>query len=153
MEWMLKTFNELTINELYELIQLRIDVFVVEQNCPYKELDNKDQTALHLLGYENGRLIAYSRLFKPGDSYGEEASIGRVIVRRDARSFGYGKELLMQSITRLEQLAEGANIKIQAQEYLHRFYQSFGFQSISEVYDEDGIPHVDMIRSVRLREE
>ncbi|WP_368503688.1 GNAT family N-acetyltransferase [Alkalihalophilus sp. As8PL] len=146
MNWILKTFNDLTIDELYALLQLRVEVFVVEQNCPYKEIDNNDQVAVHLMGYQSGCLIAYSRLFKPGDYY-DEASIGRVIVKKDFRTYGYGAQLIEQSIKQLEELAPHATIKIQAQHYLHQFYESFGFQRISEIYEEDGIPHIDMIKT------
>lgn len=145
MEWVWKRFDELTLAELYEVIRLRIDVFVVEQECPYHELDGLDEKACHLLGYENGELVAYSRLFSRG-IVAEQASIGRVLVKESVRNLGYGQVLLAESIRQMEETLEEKTILIHAQLYLKRFYQSFQFEKVSESYDLDGIPHIDMIR-------
>ncbi|MFC0469379.1 GNAT family N-acetyltransferase [Halalkalibacter kiskunsagensis] len=145
MNWTVKSFKQLSTEELYEIIRLRIEVFVVEQQCPYQELDEKDQQAFHLLGKENGELKAYSRLFESG-VVAEDASIGRVIVKESARGKGYGQVLLSHSIEYLEKRGEEKSILIHAQQYLERFYQSFGFDPISEVYLLDGIDHLDMRR-------
>ncbi|ARK31543.1 GNAT family N-acetyltransferase [Halalkalibacter krulwichiae] len=145
LNWKVKEFNQLTVDELYELVQLRIEVFVVEQACVYQELDDKDQIAFHLLGYKDGKLQAYSRLFKSGTLY-EDASIGRVIVRESERAKGYGQELLEHAISLITNEFHDDSILIHAQEYLTYFYQSFGFQPVSDIYLLDGINHLDMRR-------
>lgn len=138
-------FEDFTIDELYEVIRFRIDVFVVEQSCPYYELDGLDQNAFHLLGYEDGELAAYSRLFSRG-IVADEASIGRVIVKESFRGRGYGQRLLSESIRQMEETLKESEIVIHAQLHLQQFYESFRFEKISESYDLDGIPHIDMIR-------
>lgn len=143
MDWKLKTFEELTLNELYTILQARTAVFVVEQECPYQEVDGKDIYCRHLFLEEEGRLLAYSRLVPPGVSY-PEASIGRVIVDASARGRGLARELMARSLKHLREDGH-TRVKIQAQAYLHGFYGSFGFEPVSEVYDEDGIPHIDMV--------
>jgi ElaA protein len=143
LSWKIIRFNQLSIEELYELIQLRIEVFVVEQDCVYQELDGKDKAAHHLLGYKDGELVAYSRLFKSG-SIGEEASIGRVIVKKSVRQNGYGQALLAESIKFIGTEWKDDSILIHAQEYLKEFYQSFGFKPVSDIYLLDGINHLDM---------
>ncbi|MFC0557764.1 GNAT family N-acetyltransferase [Halalkalibacter alkalisediminis] len=150
LSWKVKTFKQLSIEELYEIVQLRIEVFVVEQDCSYQELDGKDQVAHHLLGYVDGKLQAYSRLFKSG-LVSEEASIGRVIVRETGRKKGYGQALLEESITYIENEFKDHFILIHAQEYLDDFYQSFGFKPVTEVYLLDGINHLDMRREGSLK--
>lgn len=144
MDWIIKTFNELHTNELYDIICARVNVFVVEQDCPYEELDYKDQEAIHLLGYQGDELVAYSRLFLASEQR-EHASIGRVLVKKEFRKTSSGKELMKQAISVLEQHHQ-SSIQIQAQYYLERFYRSFGFSPISEVYLLDNIDHIDMIR-------
>lgn len=144
LSWKVKTFNQLSIEEFYEIVQLRIEVFVVEQDCPYQELDGKDHVALHLLGYEDGEIQAYSRIFK-GGLIAKDASIGRVIVKETARGKGYGQALLAESISYIEkEFPQDTSILIHAQEYLNKFYQSFGFIPVSDVYLLDGINHLDM---------
>ncbi|GAE26313.1 acyltransferase [Halalkalibacter wakoensis JCM 9140] len=145
MKWTVKTFEQLSIQELYEIMSLRVEVFVVEQECPYQELDGKDQEAYHLLGRKNGELVAYSRLFKRGKA-AKDASIGRVIVKESVRKEGIGKALLTESIAYLEKQLQENVIVIHAQLYLQEFYQSFGFKPISDVYLLDGIHHLDMRR-------
>lgn len=143
MTWKLYRFEELTAAELYEMLKLRVDVFVVEQNCPYPELDNLDQQSVHLAYRENGKILAYARLV-PGDIKYGVPSIGRVIVSPDARGRGLARELIRRSIEFIFTEWRPEEIRLQGQLYLKDFYQSFGFDPISDVYDEDGIPHLDM---------
>lgn len=145
MTWKVKKFNELTINELYTILKERVNIFVVEQNCPYPEIDDQDQHAYHLYKEVDGEIVAYSRIFPKNIIYAE-ASIGRIIVNKEYRGKEYGKELLEKSIQFLETELNEEVIKIHAQHYLFDFYQSFGFEPVTEVYLEDNIPHVDMIR-------
>lgn len=144
MNWILKEFNELTVQELYAILQLRIEVFVVEQNCVFQDLDYKDQKAYHLLGYTDNKLAAYTRLLPAGFPY-TEASIGRVVTAPFARNSGIGKKLMSESIDTLFRLYGRQAIRIGAQLYLKKFYESFGFQQTSEVYLEDGIEHIEML--------
>ena len=148
MQWYFKTFDELTINEFHAILQLRINVFVVEQNCPYEELDNKDKKALHLFAFEEDTpdiIIAYTRIFKPGDYY-KEAALGRVVVHPDFRKQQLGYELIKKTISAIEDNFNTSTIKIGAQTYLQKFYESFGFKQIGDEYMEDGIPHIHMIK-------
>lgn len=147
-DWQLSTFDELSTTELYSIMQLRQEVFVVEQNCPYLDCDNKDQDSHHLLGsiHNNSstHLIAYLRIVGP-EPPKDTPHIGRVVCRHDIRQNGVGKELLHQGILRCNGLFPGKQIKISAQQYLITFYTNLGFQISSEPYDEDGIPHIGMI--------
>ncbi|MGM0414815.1 MAG: GNAT family N-acetyltransferase [Bacillota bacterium] len=145
MNWSIKSFAELSKEELYEVLKLRVDVFVVEQECPYPELDGKDKKAYHLIGRKDGQLIAYSRLFLPGD-YFKEAGIGRVIVKKEYREKEIGTEMLKRSIEFLIEAKGAEDIKLSAQNHLREFYGEQGFEPVSEVYLEDGIPHIDMLR-------
>tara|TARA_B110000908_G_scaffold11923_1_gene13900 strand:+ start:91 stop:492 length:402 start_codon:yes stop_codon:yes gene_type:complete len=129
---------------LYQIIRLRLEVFVIEQNCIYQDLDNKDQKAIHLVGEEDGKLIAYTRLFKKGD-YFENASIGRVIVKKESRKKDYGKTIMQKSIEELKNEHNEENIEISAQKYLIKFYLDLGFKKIGEEYLEDNIPHIKML--------
>lgn len=138
-------FEDLSNVELYELLKLRTDVFVVEQDCPYPELDNLDQEAVHLLLIEEGRLGAYLRVFYPGFSKGKYARIGRVVVAVGDRKKGYGKVIMQEAIDLLQKKYPQSPIKIAAQTYLLAFYQSFGFKVLGNTYIEDGIEHVDML--------
>ena len=139
----IKRFNELSSAELYEVLQLRSEVFVVEQNCVYQDIDGKDEKALHVLGYYQNELTAYSRLFDAGN-YFDEASIGRVTVRQKFRKVNFGHELMRVSIAAIEENFNQASITISAQEYLKKFYESHGFIQTSESYLEDDIPHIEM---------
>ncbi|MBC3845781.1 GNAT family N-acetyltransferase [Winogradskyella echinorum] len=141
-----KTFNELTTQELYNLLQLRSEVFVVEQDCVYQDMDGKDQKALHVLGYKDEELVAYTRVFKPG-YYFENASIGRVVVKENERKFKYGYDIMKASIEVIKQHYNETTIKISAQTYLKRFYNNLEFFEVGEEYLEDGIPHIVMIKS------
>lgn len=144
MEFRLKTFDELSVQELYDLLQLRNEVFVVEQNCPYLDLDGKDEEALHLMGFVNGKLAAYARLLKPGISYGD-AAIGRVVVSPAYRGKSYGIELMKYAMRDCRNRFNTSVIIISAQKYLEKFYTDLGFVTKSDVYLEDNIPHVKMI--------
>ena len=141
-----KTFQELTTQELYDLLQLRSEVFVVEQDCVYQDIDGKDQNALHVLGYKNEELVAYTRIFKPG-YYFDEASIGRVVVKRSERKHKYGYDIMNTSIEAIKNYYHVNTIKISAQTYLKRFYNTLEFFEVGEEYLEDGIPHIAMIRN------
>ena len=144
--WITKPHAELTLAELYALLQLRSEVFVVEQACAFQDIDGQDQAAHHLLGYaDSGELAAYARLFDAGISY-PEASIGRVVVSPRFRRAGLGRELLCQSLAAVETLFGAQPIQIGAQQYLLDFYESFGFRPHGEGYLEDGIPHLHMLR-------
>jgi len=141
----IKTFKQLTIDELYAILQLRSEVFVVEQDCVYQDMDYKDQKALHVLGYKNKNLVAYTRIFKPND-YFENASIGRVIVKETERKYRYGYDIMDASIKAIRDFYNETKIQISAQVYLNKFYTNLGFKVIGEDYLEDGIPHVGMIK-------
>jgi ElaA protein len=148
-EWQRSSFAELTPAQLYEVLAQRQQVFILEQTCLYPDMDGLDLEAHHLLGWriENGKreLAAYLRILAPGAKY-TEMSIGRVLTTPAARGSGAGRELLARGIEYAEHLHPGHRIKIGAQAYLEQFYQSFGFRTISEPYDEDGIMHIDMLR-------
>jgi ElaA protein len=141
--WICKSFEALTNEELYQIIQLRLAVFVVEQNCPFQDCDDKDQASWHLMGLEDDRLVAYTRLMPPGLAY-EQASIGRVVTAITIRRTRAGKELMIRSIDEIYKLFGKVSITIGAQLYLKRFYESVSFIKISEVYLEDGIEHIKM---------
>lgn len=145
-EWVIKTFNDLTPKELYAILRLRSEVFVVEQNCVFLDMDHKDQECHHLMGILNNQLVAYTRLVPPGHIY-EQPSIGRVVTAPEIRNSGIGKELIRRSIAGIQKLYGNTPIKIGAQLYLKRFYESFGFEQISNVYMEDGIEHIYMLKS------
>lgn len=144
-QFKIKPFPELSTNELYEMLQLRSEVFVVEQNCVYQDIDGKDQKAIHVLGYSEGVLVACSRLFKPKD-YFEYASIGRVIVKASHRDKKLGHELMRVSIDAITILFQETKITISAQLYLQKFYESHGFVLVGDSYLEDDIPHIEMKR-------
>ena len=149
--WDLLALDALAPADVYAVLQLRQRVFVVEQRCPYLDADGADDRALHLLGRADGSptLAAYARLFVPGARYPDAASIGRIVTHPDVRGTGLGRVLVAEALARVEALAPGADVRIGAQRYLERFYEGFGFERASEDYDEDGIPHVDMVRAAR----
>jgi ElaA protein len=145
--WKIKTFEELTVHELYAIMQLRSEVFIVEQNCPYQDADGKDPKSLHLMGYdENDILVVYSRILPQNISY-PEASIGRVVSSPKVRGTGAGKKLMDKSLEIIAQKFGNVPVKIGAQAYLKIFYESFGFIKTSEEYLEDDIPHIEMLLS------
>jgi len=152
--WQAKHFDELTVDQLYDLLKLRIDVFVVEQTCYYPDLDsNKDQldrheATLHLLGYQNDTLVSYLRILAQGQSYDNYISIGRVAISKQARGLGLGHELMTEALNLCQQHFPTQNIKISAQEHLINYYQQHGFEQVSKMYLEDDIPHVAMVKKV-----
>ncbi len=142
----LKSFQNLNTKELYEILRLRIEVFVVEQDCPYQDADNRDQDSFHLMGRDaNGALLAYTRIVPPGLSYPDYSSIGRVITSEKVRGKKQGYMLMEASIVECKKLYPDHKIKISAQEHLEKFYGSFGFNKVGEGYLEDGIPHIGML--------
>ncbi|HEY6954653.1 MAG TPA: GNAT family N-acetyltransferase [Flavisolibacter sp.] len=144
-QWVIKKFDDLSPRQVYAILQLRNEVFVVEQNCVFQDADDKDQNSYHLMGFDNNKLVAYTRLVPAGEIY-ELPSIGRVVTSPSARGTGAGRELMRESIAAVENLFGIQPIKIGAQLYLRKFYESFGFQQASDVYLEDGIEHIYMIR-------
>lgn len=145
MEWILKKFEELTPHELYTIMQLRNEVFVVEQNCVYQDADNKDKFSFHLMGWKEDILIAYTRLIPAGTAYAEP-SIGRVVTSPSARGTGAGRELMEYSIDTIYKLFGKQPIRIGAQLYLKKFYSSIGFEPTGDIYLEDGIEHIEMVK-------
>ena len=145
MDFLIKSFNELNTTELYNILQLRSEVFVVEQDCVYQDVDFKDQKALHVFGFKNDKIIAYTRIFKPGD-YFKNASIGRVVVAANERKYGFGHDLIKASIKAIKTHFNVDEITISAQEYLKKFYETHQFIQVGEEYLEDGIPHIRMDR-------
>jgi ElaA protein len=146
MNWILKKFDELNVHELYAILQLRNEVFIIEQNCIYPDLDNKDQEAWHFMGTDNNKLVAYTRILSPGVSYPEPA-IGRVVTAPVVRRSGSGKELMLRSIDICENLFGKIAISLGAQVYLKKFYESLGFSITGDMYLEDGIEHIKMTRN------
>ena len=140
----IKHYKELSKDELYNILQLRSEVFVVEQDCVYQDIDYKDQKAIHVLGFNNNKLVAYARIFKPGD-YFDLASIGRVVVAKNERQNKYGYDIMKVSIKAVKDELKEITIKISAQCYLKEFYTNLGFNKVGEEYLEDGIPHIAMI--------
>ena len=145
MQVSVKSFNELSTEELYQILRLRSEVFVVEQDCVYQDVDNKDQKALHVIGVKEGEVVAYTRVFKPGD-YFDNVSIGRVVVSQDQRKYGLGKQIMQASLAAINQRFPDKSIEISAQSYLLKFYTELGFNATGEEYLEDGIPHKRMLK-------
>jgi ElaA protein len=143
LQWKIMRFETLTAVELYNLMQLRSEVFVVEQNCVYQDVDGKDHKAWHLIGEDNGKTVAYARLFRPKD-YFEQASIGRVVVKQSYRDKKLGHILMREAILEIKKHFNETKITISAQLYLKKFYESHGFIQTSEMYLEDDIPHIEM---------
>jgi ElaA protein len=144
--WHCLPFEALPSLILYDLLRLRSEVFVVEQNCVFQDIDRQDMDAHHLLGYnEAGELAAYARLFDAGKSY-EQASVGRVIVAQPFRQYGLGRELMRQALAFSDALFGPQANKIGAQQHLERFYNEFGYEQCGPMYVEDGIPHIPMLR-------
>lgn len=144
MNWSFKKFNELSVNELYNILKARVNVFVVEQACAYPEIDDYDQQSLHLFLKDNERLVAYVRILPTHSKY-KEVSIGRVLVVEEYRGHGYAEKIMKKAINHIVTFWEEDTIKIQAQHYLSEFYSALGFEQITDIYLEDDIPHIDMI--------
>lgn len=145
LDWKIKPFEALSVNELYDILRLRSEIFVVEQNCVYLDLDGKDKVALHLFGEYEGKIVAYVRLFKAGISF-DNASIGRVTVAQNYRDRKWGHDLMREAIAAIALHFGESKITIGAQLYLKKFYESHNFIQTSEMYLEDDIPHIEMIR-------
>ena len=144
-QWQCLSFAELSLEQLYNAMRLRQEVFVLEQNCVYLDADGNDHLALHVLGYESESLITYCRILPPGVPY-KEPSIGRVVTVPAKRGEGAGKVLMHKAIEYVSEHFANANIRISAQQYLEKFYQGFGFSTVSEPYNEDGILHIEMLK-------
>lgn len=142
----IKPFSDLTKEELYNILSLRSEVFIVEQNCAYQDIDQKDQFALHVFLKKDNQIIAYTRIFKPND-YFEYSSIGRVVVLKKERASKIGSQIMSFSIKKIEEIFNETKIKISAQKHLINFYEKLGFIAIGEEYLEDGIPHIAMIKN------
>ena len=144
MNTVIKKFSELSTEEIYNILKLRSEVFVVEQNCVYQDIDEKDKKATHLFIEKNNEIIAYTRIFKKGDYYEENPSIGRVVVSKKERGKNFGKEIMLNSIEFIKKELKGRKIELSAQKYLDKFYKDLDFYSEGEDYLEDGIPHQRM---------
>ena len=147
-QWNVKTFHELTVEQLFDVFKLRVDVFVVEQHCAYQEIEEYDRhpETRHLSGHNAlGELLAYARILSPGLRY-SEVNLGRFVVRVDSRRQGIGHQMLQTALQEVSRCWPGYAIKISAQDYLQEFYEQNGFVRLSEVYLEDGIPHVEMLK-------
>jgi|TARA_B110000444_G_scaffold33767_1_gene29160 ElaA protein len=140
-------YQDLGQERLYEILKLRLEVFVVEQKCAYQDLDNKDEKALHLVGEENNKIIAYTRIFRKGDFF-KNSSIGRVLVKKEYRNKDYGRIIMRRSIEKLKEDPKEEKIELSAQKYLLKFYSELGFEKKGEEYLEDNIPHVKMILKI-----
>lgn len=147
MNWILKKFDDLTIDELYGILKLRAEIFVVEQNCPYQDLDGKDKCSYHLFLEENGEIIAYLRILPENVSY-EDIAIGRVIVKKSYRRQGISRKLMKKAIDFIIIDLKKSKIRLSGQAYLEDFYTSFGFMKVSDCYLEDGIPHFEFLFEV-----
>ncbi len=151
--WQSKNFSNLSLEQLYDILKLRVDVFVVEQACYYPDLDSdKDKLdrhpkTIHLLGYQDNNLVAYLRILPKGESYLNKISIGRVVIAESARGKGLGNELMIEALSICQQYFANEVIKISAQQHLKTYYQRHGFKQVSEMYLEDGIPHIGMERA------
>jgi ElaA protein len=151
-QWQIKSFNELSLHQLYDALKLRVDVFVVEQTCYYPDLDgeknqlDRDQETLHLLGYQGDILVAYLRILAKGQRYDNYISIGRVATAKQARGSGLGHELMLEGLKMCQQHFPNQSIKISAQKHLIKFYQYHGFEQVSSIYLEDNIPHIAMVK-------
>lgn len=143
LNWICLQFQQLQLDQLYAILKLRAEVFIVEQNCVYQDLDSHDKNALHLMGFRDEELIAYARLLPPGVTY-DGCSIGRVVTSKSVRRDGCGRQLMETAISNCQQNWPAAAITISAQHYLESFYRSLGFVTESEPYQEDGIPHIKM---------
>lgn len=144
MKWYIKKFNELSIEELYEILRIRNEVFILEQECPYQDCDYKDTNAYHLFSMEEGKIVSYLRILEKGISY-NEISIGRVLVNKNYRGKTFAKEGMLKAINFIENALKENSIRISAQKYLMNFYKTFGFVEVSETYLEDNIPHIEML--------
>jgi ElaA protein len=150
LEFIIKKFEEFELKDFYEIIKIREEIFIVEQACVYQECDGKDEEAFHLVCMENGQVMAYLRILERGVSF-DEISIGRVLVKKECRGRGLAKKLMGKAIKFIENELNESEIRISAQEYLTTFYESLGFKTVSDMYLEDEIPHVEMFYTASKR--
>jgi ElaA protein len=143
-----KKFSDLSLNELYDMLRLRSEIFVVEQTCVYNDLDGLDKVAVHQFLRKDGEIVAYSRLLKPGTRF-PEYSIGRVVVKQSERGTGLGQAMMEEAKRYIVKEWGATKIKVSAQSYLQRFYENLGFAIVTEMYQEDGIPHHGMLYRVK----
>lgn len=144
MDFTFKHFSDLSVNELYDILRLRAEIFVVEQDCVYNDLDALDKEATHQFLYKNNELVAYSRLLRPGTRF-SEFSIGRVVVKDSERGTGLGIKMMEEAKAFIQKEWGAQKIKISAQKYLRKFYEDLGFEVVTDEYQEDGIPHFGML--------
>jgi ElaA protein len=144
-EWLVSPFDELSSRQVYDIMKLRQDVFIIEQDCIYEDLDGYDELAIHLCGYSQNKLLCYARFFRPGIKYAE-ASIGRIVVSPKMRGAGLGKVLVSKANAYCEQEFKTEAIRIEAQSHLQNFYTELGYTSVGEIYPVDGIDHIQMVR-------
>jgi len=145
LEWSCRNFEALSSVQLYAILKLRTEVFVVEQNCVYQDMDDFDQGALHVTAYRGNELVCYARLLQPGIKY-KEPSMGRIICALNSRQLGFGKKLVERSLEYCNENWPDLGVRISAQQQLEKFYAGFGFMTVSEPYLEDGLPHLEMLR-------
>lgn len=145
MSWRVERYHELSTDRLYAILAARVAVFVVEQDCPYQDLDGLDGCGLHVSAWSDEAVLAYARVLPPGKRF-SEPSIGRVLTARSARGRGLGRELMRRSIDAAASVYPGRALRISAQQYLERFYGELGFETVSDPYPEDGIAHLEMYR-------
>lgn len=143
--WKIKNFKEISSEELYSILQARAEVFVVEQNCIYQDIDGTDDKAFHFWSEKDGKILAYCRIFPPGIKY-NEASIGRVLTTSAGRGKNIGRQMMQYAVEIIENQLNTSKIRISAQDYLLKFYSEFGFEDTGKKYLEDGIPHTEMLR-------
>lgn len=143
--WQALNFDQLTLTQLYQILKLRQDIFIVEQTCPYPDIDDHDLHCQHLFATENDQVIAYTRLLPKGLAHPDYTAIGRVVISEQARGRKLGYELMQRSIDEVRRNNPDVSIKIGAQQHLENFYSKLGFSTISEMYLEDDIPHIDML--------
>lgn len=148
MEFIVKAFHDLTLNDFHDIIALRIEVFVIEQNCPYQDLDGKDKVGFHLLVKQDGKIIGTTRILPQGVSY-PEVSIGRVVIAKSHRMLKIGHQLMEKSMEFVYQYFGLVDVKLSAQKHLEKYYNHHGFLSTGKEYLEDGIPHVEMIKKTK----
>ena len=148
MKFEFKHFNEITLDELYDILQLRAEIFVVEQDCVYNDLDGLDKVAMHQFAIKDNEIVAYSRLLKPGTRFADY-SIGRVVVKQTVRGTGLGIEMMKAAKKYIVNEWGATKIKISAQKYLQKFYEDLGFEIVTDEYLEDGIPHFGMMYKVK----
>lgn len=148
--WLWSSFTELDSSTLYAVLALRSEVFICEQSCAYQDLDFKDQYAFHLIAKQGDEIVAYLRVIEPGKKYLEPA-IGRVLVRKQNRGQGLATELMRIALEKIELEYPDQGIRLSAQQYLEKFYRNLGFKTVSEVYLEDKIPHVEMVKECQQK--